>query len=109
MSEHHEKDHDQHKHDHGDHGDHGGDGHDDDFYIHIDHKKYDVKRDDVTGSAVRQMARPPIGPEYDLFLETPGPGDDEKVADDKHIHLVCRMSFYSVPRHINPGAGDGAA
>lgn len=106
MSEEHKKDHG-HEDGHGEH--HRNGHHDDDFYIHIDHKKYEVKRDVVTGAAVRHIAEPPVGPDYDLFLETPGPGDDEKVPDDRHIHLEYRMSFYSVPRHINPGAGDGAA
>ncbi len=97
--EHHDHGHDEHGH-HGEHEHHGRD----EFFIHIDHKKYEVDEDELTGAEVRQLAKPPIGPEYDLYLETPGPGDDEKIADDQVVCLKHRMSFYSVLRQINPGA-----
>ncbi len=108
--------HDQHGHDehgehhgheeHGHHGEHEHHGHheDDEFFIHIDHKKYEIEKDDLCGAEVRLLAKPPVGAEYDLYLETPGPGDDEKIADKQVVHLKHRMSFYSVLQQINPGA-----
>jgi len=96
--------HEEHGHEeHGEHEEHGHHEHDE-FFIHIDHKKYDVEKDDLRGAEVRLLAKPPIGPEYDLYLETPGPGDDEKIADHHVVHLKHRMSFYSVLQQINPGA-----
>lgn len=33
----------------------------DEFFIHIDHKKYEVDEKRVTGSDIRSLAKPPIG------------------------------------------------
>jgi len=98
--------HDQHGHDeHGEHHGHEEHGHHEhDEFIHIDHKKYEIEKRDLSGAEVRLIAKPPIGAEYDLYLETPGPGDDEKIADKQVVHLKHRMSFYSVLQQINPGA-----
>ena len=78
-------------------------------YIHIDHKKHEIKKERLTGKEIRQIAEPPIGDDYDLYLETPGPGDDEKIGNTQEVHLKHRMSFYSVPTQINPGAGHAAS
>lgn len=89
---------------------HGGgdDRHEhDQIYIHIDHKKYHPKHHRLTGHQIRELAEPHITAEYDLWLETPGPGDDEKIRDHQEVHLKHRMSFYSVLRHIDPGAING--
>ena len=86
----HEQHHDHHKHH--------------DIFIHIDHKKYDPEKHEMTGTELRLLAQPHIGPDYDLWLETPGPGDDDKIADSQEVHLKSGMSFYSVLRQINPGA-----
>jgi hypothetical protein len=75
-------------------------------FIHIDHKKYHPKKHTMDGIQLRQLAEPHIGPEYDLWLETPGPGDDEKIEDRREVHLKVRMSFYSVLRQVNPGASN---
>ena len=101
-------------HDHGHHGGppphHGGGpghghGHEEhrDVYIHIDHKKYDIHERELTGSKIRATAKPPIGSDYDLFLETKGPGDDRKIADHEVVKIHECESFYSVLRQINPG------
>jgi Multiubiquitin len=86
---------------------HHGDEHHD-VFIHIDHKKYDPEQHSMSGNQIRAFAKPPIGPEYDLWLETPGPGDDLKIGDNQEVHLKRGMSFYSVLRHIDPGASNGA-
>jgi hypothetical protein len=88
---------------HEEHHEHGHHGHHDEF-IHIDHKKHEIKKERLTGKEIRQIADPPIGDNYDLYLETPGPGDDEKIRDAHEVHLRHLMSFYSVLRQINPGA-----
>lgn len=78
--------------------------------IHIDHKQYKVTDDALTGAQLRAVASPPISGEYDLWLEVPGPGDDQKVGDQQAVPLKNGMHFYSVLREINPGADrDGVA
>jgi hypothetical protein len=81
----------------------------DKFVIHIDHKKYEVHEAYMTGADIRLVAAPPIGADYDLYLETPGPGDDEKIGDTDRLPMKNGMSFYSVLRQINPGASHAAS
>ena len=83
---------------------------DKDVVIHIDHKQYKVTEEVMTGSQLRVTAKPPISGDYDLFLEVPGPGDDQKIGDAQSVTLKNGMQFYSVPREINPGGNsDGVA
>lgn len=88
--------------------DHGHHEHDR-TVIHIDHKKYEVHEAYMTGASIRLVAVPPIGAEYDLYLETHGPGDDERIGDDDRVAMKNGMSFYSVLRQINPGASYAAS
>ncbi len=94
---------------HEQHEEHGHHHHEHEFFIHIDHVKYEVEEKRITGAEIRKLPKSPIGADYNLFLETPGPGDDEKIEDTQEVHLKHRMSFYSVLRQINPGAGHAAS
>jgi hypothetical protein len=98
-------------HGHEEHGEHHEEHghHHEEFFIHIDHVKYEVDERRIAGAEIRKLPKSPIGADYDLFLETDGPGDDEKIQDTQEAHLKHRMSFYSVPRQINPGAGHAAS
>ena len=71
--------------------------------IHIDRKKYTVEEKTITGAELRQLPNPPIGNDYDLFLEVPG-GQDELIADDTEVEVKPGMHFFSVQKTINPGA-----
>jgi len=93
----HEPHHEEHRHEH------------DEIIIHIDHKKYPVREHRMAGSQIRTVAKPPISADYDLFLETRGPGDDRKIGDTEEVHMRDGESFYSVLRQINPGAHDATA
>lgn len=73
-------------------------------YIHIDHKKYETSMCELTGEQIRKLAVPPISQEYDLWLETKGPGDDRKIEDHERVRIDDCDSFYSAPKQINPGA-----
>lgn len=73
------------------------------IHINIDKKPYTAPSPVMTGSALRQLAQPPIGPQRDLFLVVPG-GDDQKIGDDEQVSLKPGMHFYSAPATINPGA-----
>jgi multiubiquitin len=90
---------------------HHGREHDErhEIFIHIDHHKYEIRKHELTGKQIREIPKPPIGSDYDLFLETRGPGDDRKIRDEEEVRMRDGESFYSAPRHINPGADDAIA
>jgi|GEM_PF-540743 len=71
--------------------------------IKIDHKPYPAPKPVMTGAELRQLAKPPIGQERDLFRVVPGQGDDIKLADTDAVTLEKGMQFYSAPGRINPG------
>lgn len=75
-----------------------------DIPIQIDHKPYKAPKPVMTGTELRELAKPPIGQDYDLWLEHPGPEDDIKVGDSMPIHLKPGMHLYISPKTINPGA-----
>ena len=80
-----------------------------DITIHIDQKRYEAPKTPMTGAEIRTLARPPIGPDRDLWLVVPGPADDERIADGQSVKLRNGMHFYSAPTTINPGAPDAPA
>jgi hypothetical protein len=71
--------------------------------IIIDRKEYKVEGPTLTGAELRQVASPAVGDDYDLFLEVPGK-EDELIANDQSVALENGMHFFSVQRHITPGA-----
>ena len=72
--------------------------------IIIDKKPYRAPTDDMTGLELRQLARPPIAEDRDLWLEVPG-GDDRLIDDRQAVRLKNGMHFYSTPKNITPGTG----
>lgn len=70
--------------------------------IHIDRKRYEAPSPSMTGTELRALATPPIGPDRDLWQEVPG-GVDNLVESDEVIELKPGMHFYSAPSTINPG------
>ena len=79
---------------------HGQEAHE--FEIHIDRKLYKVAEATRTGAQLREIAQPPIGDDYDLFLEVPG-GQDQLIADDEVVTLKNGEHFFSIQKHITPG------
>ena len=71
--------------------------------IHIDHKQYKTEKETLAGADLRLLAEPHIGQEYNLWLEIPGPGDDDLIEDGVAVPLRNGMQFYSVLKQINPG------
>jgi len=82
----------------------GPDHQKDSIVVHIDHKPYHAQKTPMTGSELRVLADPDIGPDRDLFLVVPGPGDDDLVENGEQVDLKNGMHFYSAPTTINPGA-----
>lgn len=70
--------------------------------IHIDRKQFKVAEEKLTGSVLRSLPDPDIGPEFDLWLEVPG-GEDERIENGETVKLRNGMHFFTAPSVINPG------
>lgn len=70
--------------------------------IFIDGEQYRPTNDDLTGSQIRQLVNPAIGPDRDLWLDVPG-ASDEKIENDQVVELKNGMHFFTAPAQINPG------
>jgi hypothetical protein len=73
------------------------------FHIKIDRTEYKVHEPKLTGTQLRQLSNPPIGPDRDLFEVVPG-GSDLKVADDLEVKMRDGLRFFTAPAQINPGS-----
>ncbi|MFL5614807.1 MAG: hypothetical protein ACJ796_14185 [Gemmatimonadaceae bacterium] len=70
--------------------------------IHIDGHHYEVPAV-TTGATLYSVGQ--VKPEYDLFREVKGPGDDQFVENStKAIEVHSGDQFYSAKRTLNPGA-----
>jgi len=80
-------------------------GHNDEksITVHIDRAEFKVTAESMTGAQLRDLPTPPIGPDRDLYLEVPGPGDDELIGDDQVVPLEDGMRLFTAPRAITPG------
>jgi hypothetical protein len=74
----------------------------DHFEIQIDRKHFTVTEKQLTGSQLRALPSPPIGPDRDLFEAVPG-GTDRKIGDAEVVEMRNGLRFFSVPTQINPG------
>jgi hypothetical protein len=71
--------------------------------IKIDKESFTVEATSLTGRELRNLPNPPIGPERDLYLAVPGPGEDRRIGDDEAIELKDGMHFFTAPATITPG------
>ena len=76
--------------------------HQHEFHIQIDRVHYTVTKDRMTGSELRLVPTPPIGPDRDLFEVVPG-GTDRKITDSSVVEIRDGMRFFTAPAQINPG------
>lgn len=72
------------------------------FHIKIDRVEYHVAEEELTGAQVRQLPKPPIGPDRDLFEVIPGQAD-RKIDDAYVVEIVNGKRLFTAPAHINPG------
>ena len=72
------------------------------FEIQIDRTHYTVTLEHMTGSQLRHVPTPPIGPDRDLFEVVPG-GSDRKIGDDQVVEIRNGLRFFTAPAQINPG------
>jgi hypothetical protein len=72
------------------------------FTIKIDRIEYEVHERKLTGLQLRQLPKPPIGSDRDLFEVVPG-GSDRKIANDMEVKMRDGLRFFTAPAQINPG------
>lgn len=92
----------EHSHDGGGGSGGGGEGHEK-VTIHIDKDTFQVPQTSMTGTELRALPTPPIGPDRDLFEVVPGPADDILIGNDQTVELKDGMHFFTAPSTINPG------
>jgi hypothetical protein len=73
------------------------------FRIIIDKDQFEVDQPSFTGSQLRQLPSPPIGPERDLYEEVPGPTDDRLIGDEDLVEMRNGLHFFTTPHTITPG------
>ncbi len=73
------------------------------FEIFIDKKLFKTPLEKATGLQLRDLVKPAIGEDRDLFEEIAGPDDDIKISDSEVVTLLNGMHFYTAPKSINPG------
>lgn len=70
--------------------------------IFIDDVKYSLPSRLVTGAQLRALV--PVPGDRDLWLEVPGPKDDDLIRPEKQYDVKPGSHFYTAPSTINPGA-----
>jgi hypothetical protein len=73
-----------------------------DMVIFIDKHQYRTEAPSMTGAELRAIPSPPIGPQFDLYLEAPG-GDDLLIMDNVTYQIKNGSHFFTAPSTINPG------
>jgi hypothetical protein len=72
------------------------------FQVRIDRDHFTVTDDVLTGSQVRALPTPAVGPERDLFEVVPG-GSDKKIEAQTQVEMRNGLRFFTAPAQINPG------
>jgi hypothetical protein len=72
------------------------------FEIKIDRTEYKVHQRTLTGKELRDLPKPPIGPDRDLFEVVPG-GSDRKILENEVVKMRDGLRFFTAPAQINPG------
>jgi hypothetical protein len=77
--------------------------------IFLDEVKYDAPSHEMTGKALRELPKPPVSTDRDLWLEVPGPKDDELIRPEVTYEIKPGSRYYTAPSTINPGGVDATA
>ena len=73
------------------------------YTIQIDRTQYVLNENRLTGAGLREIPKPPIPPDRDIFQIIPG-RPDRKIKDDDRILITDGLRFFTAPNTINPGA-----
>jgi hypothetical protein len=76
--------------------------HEHEYRIQIDRAHFAVDKPQLTGSQLRALPTPHIGPDRDLFEVVPGQ-PDRKIGDNDVVEIKSGLRFFTAPAHINPG------
>lgn len=82
--------------------DHGGPNRPKAFEIKIDRTAYKVEQAVLTGTQLRELPEPDVGPDRDLFEVVPG-GSDIKIGAEAAVEMRNGLRFFTAPAQINPG------
>jgi len=72
------------------------------YQIQIDRQHYTTTNEVMTGTELRNLLSPPIGPDRDLFEVVPGDAD-RKIENDDKVEISNGKRFFTAPAHISPG------
>ena len=73
------------------------------FHIQIDRVHYTVTKRQMTGAEIRDLPRPPVPADRDLYEVRPGESD-LLVEDATVVEIHDGLRFFTAPSHITPGA-----
>ncbi len=65
------------------------------FTVFINDVRYQLEQASITGAELKQLGTIAAGNR--LFLEDPGPGADQPIADVEVVQLRSGMKFYDLP------------
>jgi hypothetical protein len=71
--------------------------------IFIDDVKFDAPAPQMSGAEIRDLPKPAIPENRDLWLEVPGPKDDVLIRAEKTYEVKPGSHYYTAPSTINPG------
>ncbi|OIT12636.1 hypothetical protein BL243_23095 [Ralstonia solanacearum] len=69
--------------------------------IFIDDVKFELHTNPVTGAQLRALV--PVPADRDLWLDIPGPRDDDLIRPELQYEFTPGAHFYTAPSTINPG------
>lgn len=72
------------------------------FVIKIDRHEFTVHKPHLTGTELRNLPKPPIRPDRDLFEVVPG-GSDKLITAEDIVKMRDGLRFFTAPARINPG------
>ena len=72
------------------------------FVIKIDRHEYIEHKPRLSGAELRDLPRPPIGTDRDLFEVVPG-GSDKLISAEDVVKMRDGLRFFTAPARINPG------
>ena len=72
--------------------------------VYIDRVHYDAPSHHMTGQALRDLPKPAVSADRDLWREVEGPTDDELIRPEGHYEVKTWAHFYTAPKTINPGS-----
>jgi hypothetical protein len=72
--------------------------------VYVDRVHYDAPSHHMTGQALRDLPKPVVPADRDLWLEVEGPTDDELIRPDRTYEVKTWAHYYTAPKTINPGA-----